>query len=235
MEQIHKRWPATVATLPRMLWTGALAPVKKGYNRLKKRYGPRYTKAMLLIVFLALFSPVPGTTLVAVVAVIGVAEVHRAVSRRRLCRGNPMSISVDVRLAWGATPEQLRAVGTALWRWGNRAGDAGIYQQLDNQALADLIAGKLPALARPSEQADDRCMHIRLGDEISQTCQAALASLRHALPAKGIEDVLIDGLSWNQTDSTPWNKATAAHCAGPIWPLALAAPAVRDIERQGGG
>ena len=52
-----------------------------------------------------------------------------------------MSITCDVILQWGATPEQLRALGAALWRWCDRtAGDTGIYQYLDNQALADLIA-----------------------------------------------------------------------------------------------
>lgn len=56
-----------------------------------------------------------------------------------------MAIACDVLLRWSATPDQLTALGTAWWRWCNRsAGDAGIYQYLDNQALADLIAGKLP-------------------------------------------------------------------------------------------
>ena len=44
-------------------------------------------------------------------------------------------------LPWAATPEQLTAVGAALWRWCTRAAqDSGIYKFLDNQALADLIA-----------------------------------------------------------------------------------------------
>ena len=56
-----------------------------------------------------------------------------------------MSIHCDVILQWDASPQQLTAVGAALWRWCNRAPEAsGIYQCLDNQILADLIAGKLP-------------------------------------------------------------------------------------------
>ena len=46
-----------------------------------------------------------------------------------------MSISCDVILHWGSTPEVLRALGAALWRWcSGAAGDTGICQYLDNQA-----------------------------------------------------------------------------------------------------
>jgi hypothetical protein len=56
-----------------------------------------------------------------------------------------MSMNCDIILKWSSTPEQLAAVGSALWRWCNRtARAAGIYRYLDNQALADLIAGELP-------------------------------------------------------------------------------------------
>ena len=52
-----------------------------------------------------------------------------------------MSINCEVILQWSARPEQLSAVGAGLWRWCNSsAGDRGIYQYLDNQALADGLA-----------------------------------------------------------------------------------------------
>ncbi len=45
-----------------------------------------------------------------------------------------MSIKCDVFLQWTATPDQLTALGAALWRWCIRAAaDTGIYQYLDNQ------------------------------------------------------------------------------------------------------
>jgi len=108
-----------------------------------------------------------------------------------------MSINCDVILQWGATPDQLTALGGALWRWCNRvAGRAGIYQYLDNQELADLIAGKLPSNQAP-EQGERRGVHVRVRDEVSPDRQAAIDSLRWELPAKGVEDVMIDGTSWN--------------------------------------
>ncbi len=56
-----------------------------------------------------------------------------------------MSINCEVVLRWEATPEQNRALGAALWGWCNRtAGNAGIYPYLDNQPLADLLAGRFP-------------------------------------------------------------------------------------------
>ena len=56
-----------------------------------------------------------------------------------------MPVNCVVILRWDATPEQLSALGAALWRWCVRtAGDRGLYQYLDDQPLADLIAGTLP-------------------------------------------------------------------------------------------
>jgi hypothetical protein len=108
-----------------------------------------------------------------------------------------MSINCDIVLQWSATPEQLRALGAALWRWGiGAAGDTGIYQYLDNQALADLIAGKLPA----SSQAERQGVHFRVRDEASHDRQATIDSLRREIPAKGVEDIVVDGTSWNLID-----------------------------------
>ncbi len=60
-----------------------------------------------------------------------------------------MSIQCDIVLQWSATPAQLTALGSALWNWCMRtAGDSGVYQYLDSDALADLIAGKLPVPGR---------------------------------------------------------------------------------------
>ncbi len=109
-----------------------------------------------------------------------------------------MSVNCDVILRWSATPGQLRAVGSALWLWCNRtAGNAGIYQYLDSQALADLIAGRLPGANETPRQDDGRGAHFRVRDEASQNRQESIDRLRRELPAEGVEDVVVDGVSWN--------------------------------------
>ncbi len=113
-----------------------------------------------------------------------------------------MSVTCDVIVNWDATAEQLAVLGNALWRWYNRtAGDTGIYQYLDNQALAELIAGKLPASSQPLVEADWRGVHVRVQDEASEDCQATLDGLRREPPAGGIEDVVVEGTSWTSVES----------------------------------
>jgi hypothetical protein len=116
-----------------------------------------------------------------------------------------MAINCDVIVRWGATPEQLRTLGTALWRWCTRAvGGAGIYQYLNDQALADLIAGKLP-VASPAER---RGVLFRVRDEASQDRQATIDRLRREMPAEGVEDILVDRISWNVVESRDQAGAT---------------------------
>jgi hypothetical protein len=110
-----------------------------------------------------------------------------------------MPINCDVILQWNATPAQLSALGAALWRWcSGTAKDTGIYHYLDNQALADLIAGRLPTTTQTPWQAERRGVHFRVRDEASPDRLAAIAGLRREMPAEGIEDILVDGKSWNR-------------------------------------
>jgi hypothetical protein len=67
-------WPGRVCT-------ASIAQVKKRFEPLKHRYGPGYTYAMVLAVFIALFSLVPGTTLVAIAAIALIAEIHQAIAK----------------------------------------------------------------------------------------------------------------------------------------------------------
>lgn len=112
-----------------------------------------------------------------------------------------MTITCDIIIKWKATPVQLADLGNALWRWCNSTrGQIGIYQLLNNQALADLIAGKHPILDERT-----RGVHFRVRDCASSNCRSANEALRHELPAEAIADVLIDGISWNtinKKDST---------------------------------
>lgn len=206
MEQTQTTWGARTRSWPRKVVTGAMTQVKKRYQQLKKRYGPRYTKAMLLVVFIALFSPVPGTTFIGISVVLVIAEVHRRVSKRNgPARANPkecvMAVHCDVILEGSATPAQLSALGGALWRWCSRAaGDTGIYQCLDNQALADLVAGKLPASSPMLRQTGGWGVHFRVRDEISHDRRATIDSLRREIPANAVWDILVNGTSWNRVE-----------------------------------
>ena len=62
--------------------TGAIAQVKERYKKLKRRYGPRYYKAMLGATFFTFFLPIPGSLLIGVALIVVIAEVHRAISKR---------------------------------------------------------------------------------------------------------------------------------------------------------
>jgi serine phosphatase RsbU (regulator of sigma subunit) len=68
--------------LPRKALTGAVTQVRKRYQGLKHRYGPRYTSAMMCAAFLGLFSPLPGSILMGVALVVVTAEAHRAISKQ---------------------------------------------------------------------------------------------------------------------------------------------------------
>lgn len=105
-----------------------------------------------------------------------------------------MSMNCTVILHWSATPPQLATIGGVLWRWCIRAaGDTSVYQYLDNQELTDLIAGKFPA----SSQDQRPRVQLSVRDE-PQGRRATVARLRREMPAEGLDDIQIDGKSWNQ-------------------------------------
>jgi hypothetical protein len=45
-----------------------------------------------------------------------------------------------------------------------------------------------------------RGVHLQVRDEVSQDRQATIDSLRHSIPAKGVEDIVVDGTSWKRID-----------------------------------
>src|SRR5689334_8498616 len=106
-----------------------------------------------------------------------------------------MSINCEVILRWDTTPEHQRALGRALWGWCHRAaGGAGTYQYLDNQGLADLLAGRLPAAAPRGGGLP--CVHFSVPGDPSRDGAATLDSLRLTVPSEGATDVRVEGLSW---------------------------------------
>jgi hypothetical protein len=128
-----------------------------------------------------------------------------------------MSIHCDVILQCDANPEQLRAVGAALWRWCNGGVEAaGPYQSLNNQALADLIDGKLPVACQGRRHTEHRGFRLRVRDETSRNRREAIAGLRRQLPAAGIDDVVIDGVSWNRIDGPRDAAFGLAPGSGPV-------------------
>jgi hypothetical protein len=68
---------------------GPIAQVKSRSEGLRNRYGPRYSSAMLIAAFFAFFLPFPGSSWLGIALMVGIAEAHRAVSRRR---GSPWAI-----------------------------------------------------------------------------------------------------------------------------------------------
>jgi hypothetical protein len=169
---------------------------------------------MVSAAFFTLFVPIPGISLVSIALVVVIAELHRAFSGKgrlteaivtlfkRVVGTYPrelvMSMNCDIVLKWSATPAQLRAVGDAFWRWCNRTeGNTGIYQRLDNQALADLIAGKFPLSLQAPWPIERRGFHVRVRDEASHDPHATLDSLRRAIPAEGVVDIVVDDVSWD--------------------------------------
>ncbi|HZY86092.1 MAG TPA: hypothetical protein VFE78_14760 [Gemmataceae bacterium] len=113
-----------------------------------------------------------------------------------------MSINCEVILRWDTAPEQQRALGHALWGWCHRAaGGAGTYQYLDNQGLADLLAGRLPAAGPGGRDGGLPHVLISAPGDPTRDREALLESLRRALPRAGTADVRVEGVSWRPEEA----------------------------------
>src|SRR5579884_2696659 len=105
-----------------------------------------------------------------------------------------MSINCTVILRWDSTPAQQRALGVALWHWCNGAsGNAGMYPYLDNQALADLLAGKLPASEAMAWDAGSPRVSFTVPGDPARDSEATLESLRRAMPGEGVAEIRVQG------------------------------------------
>ena len=105
-----------------------------------------------------------------------------------------MSINCTISLRWDSTPEQQRALGAALWRWCHRkARSVGMYPYLDNQALADLLAGRLPSSGATGWDAGLPCVQFTVPGDPARDGQATLESLRRAIPGEGGAEIRVEG------------------------------------------
>jgi hypothetical protein len=110
-------------------------------------------------------------------------------------------MTCELILQWSATPEELTGLRGALWRWCNRAaGPTSIYQCLDNQGLADLIAGRFPASSQTPWRADRRGVHFQFQAEAFHDRQATIGSRRRDIPVEGVEDIVKNGKCWELID-----------------------------------
>ena len=115
-----------------------------------------------------------------------------------------MPIDCDVILRDDATPEQLRALGRALWRWSlGTARQTSICGHVDNQTLADLIDGLLPARPECAGRGGPPGVRFRIRNESSDDRWVTADGLRRAVPADGLLDVLVAGRSWREASGEP--------------------------------
>ena len=109
-----------------------------------------------------------------------------------------MSINCAISLRWDSTPAQRRTLGAALWRWCQQAAGSagmGMYPYLDNQALADLLAGQLPASEATAWTAGLPRVSFTVPGNPARAGAAVLESLRREMPGEGIAEVRVDGIS----------------------------------------
>jgi hypothetical protein len=121
-----------------------------------------------------------------------------------------------------ATSDELKDLGIALAHWSKEElQPGGLLRSIDNIVLAELLGGDDPSevvfAIVYAEDDDDRLTITRLPAHHSDPAQAAqqlivacsfrgtafsrgraIASLRDAIPAGLVEDVVLDGRSWNQ-------------------------------------
>jgi hypothetical protein len=160
--------------------------------------------------------------------------VMTAVRTRAAAGKGTMSINCEVILRWDATPAQQRALGRALWGWCHRAaGGVGTYQYLDNQGLADLLAGRPPAAGPPARDGGRPRVLFSVPGDPARDREALLESLRRAVPDAGTADVRVGGVSWRPPEGKqgPTRAVVqAAHAGGLFVQVSTPARGRNDLE-----
>jgi hypothetical protein len=115
-----------------------------------------------------------------------------------------MAIDCAITLRWDLRPDQLRALGSALWTWClHAAGGGSIYQYLDNQALADLVDGRFPSSEGKVGNARLPYIFFTVPEDPARDRYATCESLRLAFSSEGIADLRIGGTSWRAAGDRP--------------------------------
>jgi hypothetical protein len=119
-----------------------------------------------------------------------------------------MSILCKVLPRRGATPRELRELGSALRRWYARESrEHGIALYTNLEDINALRQGHLPAarpLRRRAKKRHAIVLAVRAGRWYS--LEATRKSFEQDIPARLVQDVLIDGASWTRVGK-PTNTA----------------------------
>jgi hypothetical protein len=131
----------------------------------------------------------------------------------------PLPIACRVFPRAGGTRQERQTLGTALYRWSQRALRGGTLEYVDNLALLGLLGGEspeplfysllgvsAPSTARQGEpearpaaedvEAEDGEIFFTARGGKAYSRQRLIDSLRQDIPENLVEDVLIDGRSW---------------------------------------
>jgi hypothetical protein len=104
-----------------------------------------------------------------------------------------------------------------------------MYQYLDNQALADLLAGRLPAAWPTAGKAGLPRVQFWVRGDPARDRETLLESLRRALPDAGAADIRVDGASWRPGEVGRANPAVGEE----VVPFTSAeSPATRESEKK---
>ena len=125
-----------------------------------------------------------------------------------------MPVMCELRPRHDATPEHLKALGKALEEWVRRElSDEGILFSIDPSGLASLLLGEPPnplgvQVMQHNEGVsweqirrdlgpvvNDRSLRFTIKDEPRAK---VIESLRQAIPADLVEDILVDDVSWTE-------------------------------------
>lgn len=83
-----------------------------------------------------------------------------------------------------------------------------MYPYLDNQALADLLAGRLPASGAMGWGAGLPYVQFTVPGDPAREGEATLESLRRGIPGEGVAEIRVQGSSTRLADGATLLTAT---------------------------
>lgn len=128
-----------------------------------------------------------------------------------------MPLQCELRIRHDSTPDELKSLGMALKEWASRElGIEGVLFSIDPNGLTSLLGGEPPnplalqvathhegvSLERIRQDlgplASERSLRFTVKDEPHCTRDRVIESLRQAIPAELVEDILMDDVSWTE-------------------------------------